>query len=129
MGPSSQIIRNGSPYEKDDEKQQKIMEDLLLFIAKAYMPIFIIENQWLRCLVMYQNPQIVFLNHKQMVQHAIPLLVAKTMEQYVIPTLDSCVTTTSFDLWMSKFGHVTFVFLINFINSLWVPCHVKIRFF
>ncbi len=43
-----------------------------------------------------------FLNCKQMIQHAIPSLVAKTMEQYVISALDSCVTIiTSFDLWMS----------------------------
>jgi hypothetical protein len=47
---------------------------------------------------MCQNPQVVFSNYRQMVQHAIPSLVAKTMEYYVIPTLDSCVTTISFDL-------------------------------
>ncbi len=53
-----------------------------------------------------------------MVQHAISSLVAKTMKQYVIPTLDSCVTTiTSFDLWMFRFGHDTSIFVINFINS------------
>jgi hypothetical protein len=53
-----------------------------------------------------------------MVKHAIPSLVAKTMEQYVMPTLDSCVTaTTSFDLWMSKSRHDTLALVINFINS------------
>jgi hypothetical protein len=36
---------------------------------------------------------------------------------------------TSFDLWMSKFGHDTFVIVINFINSQWVPCHVIVAFF
>jgi hypothetical protein len=56
MGSSPQIIRNGSPYEKDDAQQQKIMEGLLLFITKIYMPIFIVESQWLRCLIMHQNP-------------------------------------------------------------------------
>jgi hypothetical protein len=56
MVPSSQIIRNGSPYEKDDAQQQKFMEDLLFIITKAYMPISIVESQWLRCLVMHQNP-------------------------------------------------------------------------
>jgi hypothetical protein len=50
---------------------------------------------------MRQNPQIVFSNWKQMVKHAIPSLVVKTMEQYVMLALDSCVViTTSFDLWM-----------------------------
>ncbi len=72
---------------------------------------------------MHQNPQVVFQNCKQMVQHAITSLVVKTMEQYVIPILDSYVIAiASFDLWMSKFGHDTFVLMINFINSLCVPC-------
>jgi hypothetical protein len=39
------------------------MKDLL-FVAKAYMPIFVVENQWLKHLVMSYNPQVVFLNHK-----------------------------------------------------------------
>jgi hypothetical protein len=52
------------------------------------------------------------------------------MEECVIPTLESCVIAmTSFDLWMSKFGHDTFAILINFINSQWVPCHVIVALF
>ncbi len=47
----------------------------------------------------------------------------------MILTLDSCVTITSFDLWMSRFGHYTFAFVINFINSQWVPCHVAMGLF
>jgi len=43
-----------------------------------------------------QNPRVVFPNKKQMVQHAIPSLVAKTMDHYVVSTLDSCVTTIVF---------------------------------
>jgi len=42
----------------------KFMEDLLLFVAKAYMPIFVVENQWLKHLVMRQNLQVVFPNRK-----------------------------------------------------------------
>jgi hypothetical protein len=65
-----------------------------------------------------------------MVKHAIPSLVAKTMEQYVMTTLDSCVTTTtSFDLWMSRFGHDTLALVINFIHSQWVPYHVTMGLF
>ncbi len=46
----------------------------------------------------YEESIVVFLNRKQMVQHAIPSLMVKTMEQYVIPISDSCVRTiTSFD--------------------------------
>ncbi len=44
--------------------------------------------------------------------------------------LHSCVTTTtSFDLWMSRFGHDTFALVIDFINSQWVPCHVIVGLF
>lgn len=58
---------------------------------------------------MCQNPRIVFPNQKQMVQHTILSLVVKTMDHYVMPALDSCViTTTSFDLWMSRYEHDTF---------------------
>jgi hypothetical protein len=56
--------------------------------------------------------------------------MVKTMERYVIPTLDSWVTTTTyFDLWMSKSKHDMFVLVINFINSLWVPYYVIVGLF
>jgi hypothetical protein len=44
-----------------------------------------------------------------------------------MPTLDLCVTTiASFDLWMFKFGHNTFAFVINFINLQRVPYNVSL---
>jgi hypothetical protein len=53
-----------------------------------------------------------------MVEHAIPSLVAKTIDKYVLATLDYCVMAiVSFDLWMSKSTHDTFALVINFINS------------
>jgi hypothetical protein len=103
--------------------------DLLQFVAKGYMPISVVENQWLRRMVLHQNPRIVFPNRKQVVQRVVPKLVTKTMEKIVMPTLESCITTTSFDLWMSKCGHDTFALVINFINSHWVPCHVTMGLF
>jgi hypothetical protein len=106
------------------------MEDLLLFVAKGYMLIFVVENHWLRRMVLCQNPQIVFPNWKQLVQCVIPKLVAKTMENFVMLVLESSITsTTSIDLWMSKFGHDTFALVINFINSHQVPCHVTMGLF
>jgi hypothetical protein len=52
------------------------------------------------------------------------------MEQYVILALDSCVTSiTFFDLWMFKFGHDMFIHVVDFINSLWVSCHVTMGLF
>jgi len=104
-------------YKKDDSQQKKFMEDLLFFVAKGYMLISVAENQWLKHLGMCQNPIVVFPNKKQMVQHTIPSLVAKTMDQYVMPALDPCViTNVSFDLWMFRSGHDTFALVINFIN-------------
>ncbi len=64
-----------------------------------------------------------------MVQHFIPKLVAKTMEKFVMPTSESCITKISFDLWMSRSGQDTFALVINFINSHWVPCHVIMGLF
>jgi hypothetical protein len=51
---SSQINGNVNLYKKEDAQQNKFMEDL--FVAKTYMLIFVVEKQWLRCLVMHQNP-------------------------------------------------------------------------
>jgi hypothetical protein len=64
-----------------------------------------------------------------MIQSTIHALVSKTMEEYAILAPKSCVTTTFFDLWMSRFGHDTFALVINFINSQWVPCHVTLGLF
>ncbi len=55
----------------------------------------------------------------------IPLMMVKTMEKCVVPIQDgSTIVTTSFNLWMSKFGFDTFALVINFINSNQVPCHI-----
>jgi hypothetical protein len=79
---------------------------------------------------MCQNPRVVFPNQKQMVQHIILSLMVKTMDHYVMSTLDSCViVTTSFDLWMFRSRHDTFMLVINFINPQWVPCHVIVGLF
>jgi hypothetical protein len=33
-----------NPYKKDDPQQLRFKEDLLLFVAKTYMPISIVES-------------------------------------------------------------------------------------
>jgi hypothetical protein len=45
---------NTNPHKKDDAVQKKSMEDL--FVTKVYVLIFIVKTQWLKCLVMHQNP-------------------------------------------------------------------------
>jgi hypothetical protein len=37
-----------TPYRKDNVGQKQSMENLLLFVAKMYMPISTVENQWLK---------------------------------------------------------------------------------
>jgi hypothetical protein len=51
-------------YKKEELGQKKFMEDLFMFVAKGYMPTSIVENQWLRHMILCQNPRIVFLNRK-----------------------------------------------------------------
>jgi hypothetical protein len=81
------------------------------------MLISILESQWLRLLVMHYNPHVMFANYKQIIQHAIPSLVVKAMEQYVMLALDlSVIPTIYFNLWMSKFKHDKFALMINFNN-------------
>jgi hypothetical protein len=45
---------------KEVDAQQLIFKKNLLFVAKVYLPSFIMESQWLRRLVMRQNPQVAF---------------------------------------------------------------------
>jgi hypothetical protein len=94
------------------------------------MPIFIVENMWLKMFGhVLESPGCVSKwEANGLTCH--PFILAKTMEQFVMPTLDSCVTTTDFlNLWMSKFGHNMIVLVINFINSQWVPYYVTIGLF
>jgi hypothetical protein len=85
--------------------KKNFMEDLLFFpkiVAKGYMFISLWKvNGWgiWSCV---KIPKILFPNRKQMVQHTIPSLVAKTMDHYVMLTLDFHVTTFVFIyLWIS----------------------------
>jgi hypothetical protein len=64
------------------------------------------------------------------VADVLPNIVKKTREKYVLPSLTLCVTcTTSFNLWMSRGGHDTFVMVVIFINNLWEPTHVTLGIF
>jgi hypothetical protein len=47
---------NITPYKKEDLGKQKFMEDLLMFVAKGYMPISVVGNQSLNRMVLCQNP-------------------------------------------------------------------------
>jgi len=97
----------------NDRGQKKFMEELL-FVAKGYMFTFVVNTQLLKCLVMHQNPWVMFQNWKQMVQHAILSLMTKTWK----------------NIWHINFGFLCYnnVNFLSFVNiKIWTwhihSCH------
>lgn len=39
------------------EAQQRFLKDLALYIAKKYIAFFVVNNPWLRCIMLRQNPK------------------------------------------------------------------------
>ena len=121
---------NTKPYAKNDVQQQRFIEDLVLFIAKGYESLSIVESVWLRRLMMRHDPKVVCPSRKQLVREHIPAMLAKTMDRYVLPLISSCQTASiTFDLWMSRTGWHTFALVVNFIDDCWVPRHVTVGLF
>ena len=71
---------------------QQLLEDLLLYMAKSYRPLSSIEDIWLRRMCLRIDPHIVFPSRRQLSEEILPAMVEKTMERYVIPNLESCVS-------------------------------------
>jgi hypothetical protein len=60
----------------------------------------------------------VFFNRQQFTTEIIPMMVSKTMERYVLPTLaKTTMVSTTFDLWMSQRGFGTFEIVVNYMNK------------
>jgi hypothetical protein len=53
----------------------------------------------------------------------------KTKERYDLPSLVSCITCTSFNLWMFHGECDAFAMVVNFINNLWEHVHVLMGIF
>jgi hypothetical protein len=55
-------------------------------------------------------------------------MVEKAKDKYIsiFECWNSC--NMSFDLWMSRVGVDTFIFIVHFLNDKWEPCHVTIDF-
>ena len=119
-----------NPYKKMDQQHIHFTEDLVWYLAKGYRPLSTVENPWFRRLVLRQAPRVVFPSRKQLVEDALPAMVTKTMDRYVLPSLASSVTASaSFDLWMSRGGVDTFALVINFLSDKWIPVHVTVGLF
>jgi len=79
---------------------------------------------------MHLCPIIVFPFRKQNFNELLPILVGKTKQLYVLPTLVEChSTTTIFDLWMSKVGHDIFALVIVFLGYDWQPKRITLGLF
>ena len=53
-----------SPYGKNDVAQQRFLGDLVLYIAKYYIALFVVENSWLWRLVLRRDSKIKFPTRK-----------------------------------------------------------------
>jgi len=89
-------------YKKTNLTQEQFIEDFVLYISKGYCPLNSIENIWLKRLIFHQCNWVVFFSKQQLTTEVSPMMVSKTMERYVFPTLVETTTMTiTFDLWMS----------------------------
>jgi hypothetical protein len=79
---------------------------------------------------MQQNGKVHFPTQKQLVKKHIPFVLAKCMDHCVLHALAQCDTISiTFDLWMNRIRFDTFVFIVNFLDWDWVPCHATIDLF
>jgi hypothetical protein len=89
-----------------------------------------VENPWLRRLVLRCDARVVFPTRNQIINDHIPHLLATTMERYIYPLINNCeIMTVTFDLWMSRAGYDTFAVVVNFVDKSWVPQHVTMGLF
>jgi len=117
-------------YKKTNLTQEQFIEDFVLYISKGYCPLNSIENIWLKRLIFHQCNWVVFFSKQQLTTEVSPMMVSKTMERYVFPTLVETTTMTiTFDLWMSWKGFDTFAIVVNYIKKQWETCHITIRIF
>ncbi len=96
------------------------MKDLVLLVVKNHLPIQFFEGIWLKHFIMHLCSKVVFPPSKMFSQEVVVDLVEKTKQEYVLPKLKQCYsTTTSFDLCMSKGAHDVFTLVISFLSEKW----------
>jgi len=82
------------------------IEDLVLYICKVYRLISIVENIWLKRLVLQQCPWVPFPFRIILVDKMLPRMVQKTLDLHIFPNLASS-TTISYHFDLSIFRDVT----------------------
>jgi hypothetical protein len=132
LPPSSitKFFSSARPYKRCEAPQIRFIEDLALLVAKGCIALSMVENPWLRRLVLRCDAGVVFPTRSQLVNEHIPNLLATTMERYVYPLINSCETVSvTFDLWMSRAGYDTFAAIVNFVDKSWIPQYVTMGLF
>lgn len=105
-------FESNNMYKKEVLGYKSFMENLVLYVAKGQLQKIIGCGAWscINVLVWCFQIENTFLN-------IVLRKVAKSMENYVLPTLDGCITNCIIP-WMSKFGFHTFTLIINFITKI-----------
>jgi hypothetical protein len=132
LPPSSitKFFSSARPYKRCEAPQIRFIEDLALLVAKGCIALSMVENPWLRRLVLCCDARVVFPTRSQLVNEHIPNLLATTMERYVYPLINNCeIVTVTFDLWLSRAGYDTFAAVVNFVDKPWIPQHVTMGLF
>nr|XP_024359895.1 uncharacterized protein LOC112274515 isoform X1 [Physcomitrium patens] len=124
----SDILYNQNSNKKFDPAQERLLEDLVLYVAKGCHPMSVVENVWLKKLVMNrQFGRVSFPSSRQLTDEVIPRVVSQIIEKNILPSLRGCVSATvTFDLWMSRRGVNSIATVVHFINESWETCHVTI---
>ncbi len=79
--------------------EKNLKKILALFIAKELVPLSFVEALFFRRLVMRQNPCVVFLSRRALVNDNLPRVAEQTKEMFILSTFKSCHSCiVSFDL-------------------------------
>ncbi len=118
-----------NPYKKIDGAQEQFLNILFYTFTKGTRPFQVVkmfgyEGQY------YDNVNVIFPSHFDLVEKVILGMVKKPMNLHVFPNFKFGGTMfVNFDLWMSKGGVETFALAINHLNDSWTFMHVIIGSF
>lgn len=102
----------------------------MLYIAKGFAPLSVVENPWLWRLFLQWDGKVQFLRRKARIKEHILAMLISTMDKIVLLHLVSCAHVyVPFDLWMSHCGFDTFFIVMNFMHDKCVAWHVTVVIF
>jgi hypothetical protein len=98
--------------------QWALLENLTLYIAKGHHPLLIIEDLWLKQLVLRPRGMVVFPSKHQLLDDVLPTTITNTMEKFLNLVFVECLICMAiFCLCMLQSGNDIFSLVIFFINA------------